>query len=167
VTGSLASSFYGEYRSTNDIDLVADLQLKHVESIVRSFPAQDFYLDADAIRDAIVHRFQFNIIHIQTAVKVNVIIADETDFNRSRFSRSRSELLPDGSHVRLASAEDVILKEIDYYRDGGSDKHLRDIAGILRVAGVAIDRTYIDQWAQILDVSEEWQILQSREIEGR
>jgi hypothetical protein len=100
-------------------------------------------------------------------VKVDVIIADETDFNRSRFSRSRSELLPDGSHVQLASAEDVILKELDYYRDGGSDKHLRDIARILRVAGIAIDRTYIDQWAQILDVSEEWQILQSREIEGR
>lgn len=58
--------------------------------------------------------------------------------------------------VTFASPEDVILKKMEYYREGGSDKHLRDIAGILKISGAQIDRAYIEDWASRLGVSEIW-----------
>lgn len=52
VGGSLASSLHGIPRSTNDADLVAVLQLRHVDGFVRELEG-GFYIDADMIRDAI------------------------------------------------------------------------------------------------------------------
>jgi hypothetical protein len=62
----------------------------------------------------------------------------------------------DDGPVWFASPEDVILKKLVYYREGGSEKHLRDIAGVLKVQGAQLDREYLYQWAKTLDVAETW-----------
>ncbi len=36
---------------------------------------------------------------------------------------------------------------MEFYREGGSDKHLRDIASMLAISGSQIDRAYVDRWA--------------------
>ena len=70
------------------------------------------------------------------------------EFDRNRFSRKRLiDVFPDRSAV-FASPEDVIIKKMEYYRDGGSEKHLRDITGILKVSGAGLDRGYVDRWAK-------------------
>ena len=51
--------------------------------------------------------------------------------------------------VRFTNDIDIVL--------GGSDKHLRDIAGILKVSRGQIDMEYIDQWAATLGVAEIWE----------
>ena len=51
---------------------------------------------------------------------------------------------------------------MDFYREGGSDKHLRDIAGTLKISGSKIDRAYITQWAEKLGLAEIWEALQQR-----
>jgi len=57
-----------------------------------------------------------------------------------------------------------------YYREGRSEKHLRDIAAMLQVSGDQIDTAYVDHWAAQLDLSEEWQAvlgrLRQRELPG-
>jgi hypothetical protein len=55
----------------------------------------------------------------------------------------------------------VILKKLEYYREGGSQKHLRDIAGVLRTTE-GLDRAYIERWADQLGVRAEWQ--EAREL---
>lgn len=50
VAGSLASSLHGEPRSTNHIDLVADLDARRAEALVADVGA-DFYLDPAAVRE--------------------------------------------------------------------------------------------------------------------
>ncbi|MFM9960057.1 MAG: hypothetical protein ACKV2Q_02395 [Planctomycetaceae bacterium] len=56
-----------------------------------------------------------------------------------------------------ASPEDIILSKMRYYKEGGSEKHLRDIAGILCVWAIDVDRDYIANWAQRLKVSDVWE----------
>lgn len=57
----------------------------------------------------------------------------------------------------FAAPEDVILKKLIYYREGGSEKHIRDIMGVMRVLGNSIDLDHIAQWAKRLGVQTEWE----------
>jgi hypothetical protein len=162
VTGSVASMAYGEPRLTNDIDIVADVHPDHVGDLLAAFPAPEYYIDAEMIREAIRRTGQFNIIHPASGFKVDIIIREETPFNRSRFSRKR-RLRPSKEYeADFASPEDVILKKMEYYKEGGSEKHLRDITGILRVSGEKIDRQYITFWAERLRVQEVWEAVLRR-----
>lgn len=69
VGGSLASSFHGTPRSTNDVDLVVDLKTAHVPLLAAALEAQ-FYLDPNQIRAAVRRRSSFNIIFLETMFKI-------------------------------------------------------------------------------------------------
>jgi hypothetical protein len=73
IGGSFASSVYGAYRATADVDLVADLQFEQVEPLVRALREQ-FYIDTELVRDAIRYRRSFSAIHLTTLFKVDVFI---------------------------------------------------------------------------------------------
>jgi hypothetical protein len=162
VTGSIATVLYGEPRFTNDIDLVVILTADRIEELCRSFPQPDFYVSPDSARRAVERRSQFNIIHPASGLKVDVMVPAETPFNRSRFERAKQiRLMPD-LEVSFAAPEDVIVKKMEYYREGGSEKHLRDIAGILKVSADQVDRNYIADWAERLGLSEVWLALARR-----
>ena len=60
----------------------------------------------------------------------------------------------------------MILKKLTYFREGRSDKHLRDIASIFKVSGELLDRAYAEHWAMRLGVSELWRYVVAR-AEGR
>ncbi|MBN1488842.1 MAG: hypothetical protein JXA69_02905 [Phycisphaerae bacterium] len=156
VTGSIASTYFGEPRFTNDIDVVVDLSAPQVTAFCIAFPSPEFYVSEDAIRQAIEHRTQFNIIHPASGLKIDVMIPQNTPFDHSRFVRAK-RIAPDVDFdARFASAEDVIIKKMEYYKEGGSEKHLRDIMGILRLGGNDIDRAYIATWATRLGLDVIW-----------
>jgi hypothetical protein len=60
----------------------------------------------------------------------------------------------------------VILGKLWYYREGGSEKHLRDIAGMLQVSGDEIDTAYVDAWSEKLGLAGQWQMVLDR-LHGR
>jgi len=162
VTGSIASIFYGEPRFTNDIDIVAEIEESHVAAFVSSFPEEEFYISSDAVRHAIAHRTQVNIIHPTSGLKVDVMIPKRDELDRSRFSR-RVKIQPaPGFEVYYTSPEDLILKKLEYYEEGGSEKHLRDIAGILKAGRVDVDRGYVTEWARRKGWDEVWQQILSQ-----
>ncbi|MFO0948217.1 MAG: hypothetical protein U1D30_20225 [Planctomycetota bacterium] len=147
ITGSTATIVYGEPRFTNDIDVVLDLPFSKVNALLAAFPATEYYVSLAAVEMAILDPGMFKIIHPASGLKVDVMVASDSEFDRMRLSRGRAlPVLPDRS-VWFASPEDVILKKLEYYREGGSDKHLRDIAGVLKLQGDRIDRSHIEQWA--------------------
>src|SRR5262249_33530860 len=126
-------------------------------------PADQFYLSAAAVSEAVRLRHQFNILHPESGLKVDVIVASDSEFDRTRLNRGRSlSVLPERT-VCFASPEDVILKKMAYFQEGGSEKHLRDIAGVLRVRGEQLDRTYISAWAARLNLTAVWQMIVQRE----
>lgn len=164
VTGSTAAIAYGEPRFTNDIDIVVDMRPEHVDDLCARFPAPDFYVSRDAAREAVLRRRQFNIIHPASGLKIDVIVRAHTAYDDSRFARA-VRLRPAGDYdAAFAAPEDVILKKLQYYAEGGSEKHLRDIAGILMVSGDTLDREYLAAWAARLELTSLWsQVLVAHE----
>jgi len=162
VTGAIASIAYGEPRLTNDIDIVAAIEENHILDVLKAFPPPEFYVSKEAIDDAIRHQSQFNIIHPSSGLKIDVIVRKDTPFDHSRFSRIRKIQPMESYQADFASPEDVIIKKMEYYKEGGSEKHLRDITGILKVSGDAIDQNYISDWARRLDLVEIWDAIQTR-----
>lgn len=162
VTGSMATIAYGEPRLTNDLDVVVALPIALVDRFCDAFPIEGFYLSRDAVRDAVLRRHQFNIIHFASGLKIDVIIPADDDFERSRMMRGRALAVGPDWEARFASPEDVILRKLQYFREGGSEKHLRDIAGVFKIQGDRLDLDYIAEWAEALEVSEIW-----RELLGR
>jgi hypothetical protein len=156
VTGSIATIAYGEPRFTNDIDILVELKSCQIESFCQQFSDPDFYVSKSAVSQVVAHHFQFNVIHPESGLKVDFILLSDSPFDQSRLARRRQLVVIDEGPVWFASPEDVILKKLVYYREGGSEKHLRDIAGVLKVQGAQLDREYLSQWAKTLDVAETW-----------
>ena len=157
VTGSIATIAYGEPRFTNDIDIVVQMQPDQVDALCTAFPEPEFYCAKAAVEQAVRLQHQFNILHPESGLKVDVMMASDSAFDTARFSRGRRIKTAPDHEAWFASPEDVILKKLVYYREGGSDKHLRDIVGVLKVQADQVDRNYVGDWAKRLGVEEEWQ----------
>lgn len=158
VGGSVASSVYGIPRATQDVDLVADMKLSHVDAFTSALSGE-FYVDADMIKDAIRRRASFNVIHLATMFKADVFILQGDAWSREEMARSRSEQfdMPEGqATVRFASPEDTLLHKMIWYKLGNqiSDRQWGDILGIMKVQGAALDHEYLNRWAPQLDVMD-------------
>ena len=162
VTGSVASMAYGEPRLTNDIDIVAGIDESHICGLMAAFPQGEYYISEEMIRQAIQEQGQFNIIHPASGLKVDVMIKENTPFEQSRFGRIRRIFPAESYQANFASPEDVIIKKMESYRAGGSEKHLRDITGILKISGEEVNCDYIAEWARRLGVIEVWESVQRR-----
>lgn len=158
IGGSVASSFFGRARSTLDIDIVAGVRMIHVGSIVNKV-SSIFYVAEESIRGAIETKSAFNLIHLETMVKIDIFIAKDDPFTFSIFKRRRCEQLDENdpeTQVYFASPEDVILHKLDWYRQGGgiSERQLTDAAGIMNVQGKNLDFDYLNDWARELGLEK-------------
>ena len=135
ITGSMATIAYGEARFTHDLDVVVALPADRVDAFCESFPEPEFYCYRDAVMRAVRDRFQFNIIHLESGFKIDVIVPDDSEFNRSRLARGVRLSIRADFEATFSSPEDVIIKKLEFYREGGSDKHVRDIVGVLKTLG--------------------------------
>jgi hypothetical protein len=156
VGGSVASMVFGEPRLTVDADLVARLGLEHAAPFADRLGAQ-FYADVEAIRAAISEGRSFNLIHLQTMVKVDVYAGTSSDFVRSEFARRlRRDVGTDTPlDLFLATPEDTVLAKLDWFRKGGgvSERQWRDVLGVLKVQGERLDFRYLRHWATALNLT--------------
>ncbi len=162
VTGSIASIYYGEPRLTNDIDVVVDLPERSIPELCAAFPAAEFYLSDETAARAVRTHGTFNVLHPSSGLKVDLIVPEKTLFNHHRFQRVRRVQTGEGLESSFSSAEDVILMKMEFFRRGGSDKHLRDITGILKLRGDRLDTDYIENWADQMGLETIWRTLRSR-----
>src|SRR6185312_14206691 len=86
LVGSLASSMHGMYRSTADIDIVADVKSEQVIPLLNAFQ-RHFYVDEHAVREAIDRRQSFNAIHFDSVFKVDIFISKSDEFSRKQIER--------------------------------------------------------------------------------
>jgi hypothetical protein len=157
VVGSYASGSYGEPRMTQDIDIVVELEPAHVGPLCDAFPSPDFYASKEAAQEAIRHRSMFNILHADTGTKIDFILPKPDEYGRTQIARRQRVQLTPGQSAFAARPEDVILGKLVFYQEGASDKHLRDIAGMLRISGTEIDQAYIEDWSRRLGLLPVWQ----------
>ncbi|MCL4393533.1 MAG: hypothetical protein M1482_01755 [Chloroflexi bacterium] len=146
IGGSLASAAYGIARSTADADLVADLRLDQAEQFARALEPQ-FYLDLEAIREAIRLRTSFNVIHLSTMFKVDIFIQKPRAFDRAQMDRRVNRLVAAGPerYAYMASAEDTVLAKLEWYRLGGetSERQWQDVLAILKIQKGKLDLGYL------------------------
>ncbi|MDX2119190.1 MAG: nucleotidyltransferase [Planctomycetota bacterium] len=156
VTGSMAAMMYGELRTTTDIDIVVDFGYRELSAVLQAFPESEFYVNRDAILAAMNNCGQFNVIAMGTDLEIDFMVVNDDFYNTVRLERARViEVLPH-EPVRFSAPEDVILKKLQFYQQGESDKHLRDVASMIKVSGEDMDREYLDSWASKLGVAGEW-----------
>jgi len=156
IGGSVASSIYGILRATIDADLIADLRLEHVRPLVTQLQT-DYYIDEDMIRDAIRRRSSFNVIHLDTMLKVDVYIPKFRSFDQEELRRAQQEVLLEGTRpFNIASPEGTILNKLEWYRMGGevSDRQWKDILGVLKIQGTNLDMDYLKKWSANLNVTD-------------
>jgi hypothetical protein len=157
IGGSLASSAWGLPRSTQDADLVADLQLQHVDPFAAQL-LDSYYIDASMIRDAIVRQSSFNLLHLATMLKVDVFIPKRSAFDEAAFQRARPQWLdePQTEQALFTSPEDIILHKLVWYRSGGevSERQWLDVLGVLKVQAEDLDAIYLRKWAARLGVTD-------------
>jgi hypothetical protein len=155
VGGSLASSLHGIPRATQDVDLVADFKPHHVLPFVEALEST-FYVDADMIREAMSRRSSFNVIHLVTMFKVDIFILKTDPVSQTEMARRERYQILEEPHRELfiASAEDTILRKLQWFRMGGevSERQWQDVLGVLEVQNENLDRAYLQHGAQQIGV---------------
>ena len=159
VSCSLASVHYGEPRLTLDVDLVVHLAEADIETLVPLFPAGDFYLPPTDVIAVEVHRptrGHFNVIHLLTGQKADVYPSRQHPYWDWAW-RHRQLGQTGGTEAYFAPPEYVILWKLEFFREGGGEKHLRDIRGMLRVSREDIDLNLLDRACAELGLTSQWQ----------
>ena len=149
LTGSLAMSFYARPRMTRDIDLVIELEAVQTPSLIGALGVQ-YHADADAIAASIRGARPWNIIHLPSVVKIDLIPRKDTPYRRVEFERRRKVDLA-GVPVWIVRVEDLILSKLEWSRDSRSEQQRRDVKLLLETP---LDRAYLDEWAARLGLEQ-------------
>jgi hypothetical protein len=154
VGGSVASSLLGEPRATDDVDLVADLRLQHVGPLCARL-VEAYYVDEDVMRWAVKTRRTFNAIHFESTIKVDIYCSTNDALSRTQLER-RLFVPIGGERIPVYSAEDIILRKLMWFEQGGrvSDRQWRDLLGVVTVHRGKLDRPYLDGHARDLGLTE-------------
>ena len=164
VGGSVASSLLGENRSTQELDLVIDLESRTAQRLIDAMSIE-FYISESAVTEAIANsktaprESSFNVIYLPSMEKADIFVMSSDDpFSASVMSRRQlhpvSGLTEQG--IYIYSPEDIVLQKLSWYKliPGGSQKQWRDVLGVLKVQGERLDLAYLNQWAVTLKLTD-------------
>lgn len=164
VSGSLASTHYGEPRLTMDVDLVVHIGERETAALTTLFPADNFYLPPPEVLAGEIARptrGHFNVIHFASGQKADFYPSRRHPYWQWAFDHRRWARVGDDD-VWFAPPEYVILWKLEFFREGGGDKHLRDIRGMLLVSGASIDRPMLERVCGELGLTDHWRQAQAR-----
>jgi hypothetical protein len=159
VSGGVASILYGEPRLTNDVDFVVVLREADIARLQEVFPSPEFYVPPAGVIAAEIGRPRkghFNVIHADTGFKADFYTAGRDELNAWAFRHSR-RLEYRGEPMVVAPPEYVIVRKLEYFREGGSDKHLRDIRAMLAVSAEQINLAELSEWIRRRQLEVEWE----------
>lgn len=161
ISGSVAAMLYGEPRVTHDIDLVVFFQTADARRLAEIFPAPEFYVPPveTVLAELARERGHFNLIHAESGLKADFYPAGRDELHAWAFRHARSYSIG-GGDISLAPPEYVIVRKLQYFREGRSEKHLRDIRAMLAVSGGLLDRAALQDWIARLGLQIEWRQFQ-------
>jgi hypothetical protein len=158
IGGSVASSIHGASRMTRDVDLTVEPFDGREDEFLAAFPAPEFYVSPNAVREALRTRSTFNILHPTTGYKIDIFVRKDDPFERSAFARRGPYPLADAPDepVQVHSPEDIILFKLRWYRIGGevSEQQWRDVMAVMKTQRDRLDAVYLDHWATEIGVKD-------------
>ena len=161
VSGSVAAMLYGEPRVTHDIDFVVFLRLEDALRLASVFPPPDFdvppaeIITAEILRE---RRGHFNIVHTNSGLKADFYTVNRDELHAWAFRHLRRYSVREVA-IALAPPEYVIVRKLEYHREGGSEKHLRDIRAMLAISGDQLDHSALNDWVQRRGLETEWRMV--------
>lgn len=147
LTGSLAMMYYAQPRMTRDIDIVVELKKMQLDDFINLFKA-GYYISPEAIEDAVATSFMFNIIHLDSSVKVDFVLRKSEEYRVVEFDR-RKKVNFDGIELFIVSKEDLILSKLIWQKDSDSELQKRDIKHLLESY---YDEKYLIEWIKKLNL---------------
>ena len=163
VTGSVASITYGEPRMTHDIDIVLEVAIDRAEEFIDLFPSEEFYrppvevLKTEILRSS---RGHCNIIHLETGFKADIYFPGTNPFQNWAIANARTFNFHD-SRISVAPPEYVIVKKLEFYKEGLEQKHIKDIKAIVLNSKELIDFTLLEKYISQFGLQEEWELCKS------
>lgn len=152
ISGSVAMNYFAQPRMTRDIDIVIEISENDVERIHKLFE-RDFYINLDAVRNAVLKKEMFNIIHLTEVIKIDFIISKNQNFDKTTFQR-RKRIKIDNMEMFLISIEDLILSKLLWAKNSHSEIQLKDVRNLLQQKP---DIKYIEQWIRRMEIEQLWQ----------
>jgi len=150
LSGSYGSSFHGQPRATNDVDIVIDPTEKQLQTFLHSL-GEDWYVSLDAAAEALRNNSMFNVIDIQSSWKADLIIRKDRPFSIEEFNRKRCVNII-GLDAWILSSEDVILSKLEWSKERQSERQFRDALGVAVVQWDALDVEYLNKWSKQLEI---------------
>jgi len=155
LAGSFASAYYSAPRTTQDIDLVIAATSDQLRTFVQLLSKDQYSVDLDRALEARKHQSLFNAVDMATGWKIDLIIRKSRPFSNEEFRRRKLVNLQ-GRSLFVASAEDVVVSKLERVKLAQSQKHIEDVAGILRMQWDSLDRAYLEKWILELRIEAEW-----------
>jgi predicted nucleotidyltransferase len=149
MTGSMAQALYSRPRMTRDIDIVVQIFPSGIEDVVNLFK-DEFYIDKESVRKAVLERGMFNIIHTETVIKVDMIVRKDEDYRVEEFLRRR-KIDMDGTKVWVVAPEDLVLSKLVWAKQSDSELQFKDVCQVL-ANQKDLDMAYLAKWSKALGV---------------
>ncbi|GAJ09056.1 unnamed protein product [marine sediment metagenome] len=157
IGGSMASSIYGRVRFTQDADITVEPFENRAEKLFELIKPE-FYISKDAMYQALRQRSSFNVVHFESAFKIDIFIRKETAFEKQLMSRRKALKLSDllEKSFSVISPEDIILLKLQWYSSGGqsSEQQWNDVLGVFAVQAEKLDFKYLKKWSSTLGINE-------------
>lgn len=154
LVGSFVSSIYGEPRTTQDIDLVVQLQKSNIPKLISMFPPPRYYIEEEMILFALEYKRMFNLLDTNEGDKIDFYIHKDEDYEKEKFSRKLEKILF-GHTLVILSPEDTILSKLQWcVKSGMSEKQFKDALNVFRFQKENLDMYYIEDKSKFLNVFE-------------
>ena len=148
LTGSIAMNYYATPRMTRDIDVVVIIGKDDIQTLMSGF-GSEYYISEEALKESIESESMFNLIHIESVIKIDCIVRKSAEYRKIEFDR-RQKITLENFGTYIVSKEDLILSKLVWAKDTHSEMQLRDIANLLMTG---YDIKYVESWAKSLGVS--------------
>lgn len=153
LTGSIASSIYGEPRASLDADVVLQMTADTARDLARHL-ASRFYISEEALVEAAGQGGIANVIDGSSGYKIDLSILAPTPYH-AEVLRRRTWLHVPGMALEglwVCAAEDVVLMKMVWRRESRSAKQLEDALNVIRGQRNQLDWAYIRRWARELGI---------------
>jgi hypothetical protein len=151
LTGSMAMAFYSTPRMTRDIDIIIQISGGDVDKIIDLFH-DDFYIEEESVRRAVLNRGIFNIIHNDSIIKVDLIIRKDEKYRIEEFTHKK-KIPVEGVSISVAAPEDLILSKLVWSKQSQSELQFRDVRQMMMVLK-ELNYGYLEKWAKVLHVDD-------------
>lgn len=155
VVGSFASGFRGEFRSTNDVDIVVEIPPDKLQGFVKDCKIK-FYADEASIPTLHQEGKTFNIIHEKTFVKIDFFIK-LSELEVEQFALASLLTVPTTEiRAKISTTEYNIIAKLNWYLKSNRvlDRQIQDVKSLITLNRETLDLEYLRKWSAYFQTSQ-------------